>query len=83
MIITRVALTFGTMVLIPAGVSVAQDRAPETRREADPAAVRMGGALFRERCAECQGSDAKGVTGHDLTRLWTSGARCPRSGRIG
>jgi cytochrome c len=64
-------------------VSVAQDRAPETRREADPAAVRMGGALFRERCAECQGSDAKGVTGHDLTRLWTSGARCPRSGRIG
>jgi cytochrome c oxidase cbb3-type subunit III len=74
MIITRVALTFGTMVLIAAGVIVAQDRAPGNPRDADPAAVRTGGALFRERCAECHGSDAKGVTGHDLTRLWLSGA---------
>jgi putative heme-binding domain-containing protein len=74
MIITRVALTFGTMVLIAAGVTVAQDRAPGTPQDANPAAVRTGGALFRERCAECHGSDAKGVQGHDLTRLWTSGA---------
>src|SRR5580700_5948521 len=74
MIITRVALTFGTMVLIAAGVTFAQDRAPGTPPDADQAAVRTGGALFRERCAECHGSDAKGVTGHDLTRLWTSGA---------
>jgi putative heme-binding domain-containing protein len=74
MIVTRVALTFGTMVLIAAGVTVAQDRAPGNPRDADPPAVRTGGVLFRERCAECHGSDAKGVTGHDLTRLWTSGA---------
>ena len=40
----------------------------------DPAAVQAGAAIFRERCAECHGSDAKGVAGHDLTRLWASGA---------
>ena len=75
MIITKV----GWLVLISAaltapGVTVVQDRAPGTPRDADEAAVRTGGALFRERCAECHGSDAKGVTGHDLTRLWTAGA---------
>src|SRR5262245_44252643 len=35
---------------------------------------RSGEALFRERCSECHGTDAKGVAGHDLTRLWTAGA---------
>ena len=52
----------------------AQDRAPGNPRDGDPAAVRAGQGLFRERCAECHGADAKGVPGHDLTRLWTSGA---------
>jgi putative heme-binding domain-containing protein len=61
-------------VIIAQGVPSAQDRAPGTPQDADQAAVRTGGALFRERCAECHGSDAKGITGHDLTRLWTSGA---------
>jgi putative heme-binding domain-containing protein len=41
---------------------------------ADPAAVPTGQVLFRERCAECHGSDARGVAGHDLTRLWAAGA---------
>ena len=74
MIITKVALVVSASVIIAQGVPAAQDRAPTTPRDADQAAVRTGGALFRERCAECHGSDAKGVTGHDLTRLWTSGA---------
>src|SRR5215471_18032783 len=33
-----------------------------------------GAALFRERCSECHGTDAKGVAGHDLTRIWAAGA---------
>jgi putative heme-binding domain-containing protein len=33
-----------------------------------------GAALFRERCSECHGTDGKGVSGHDLTRLWAAGA---------
>jgi putative heme-binding domain-containing protein len=43
-------------------------------REGDPAAIQAGGALFRERCADCHGADAKGVSGPDLTRLWTTEA---------
>ena len=41
-------------------------------QERDPAAIQAGGALFRERCADCHGADAKGVSGPDLTRLWTT-----------
>ena len=41
-------------------------------RDGDPAAIQAGGALFRERCADCHGADAKGVRGPDLTRLWTT-----------
>ena len=37
----------------------------------DPTAIRAGASLFRERCADCHGADAKGVSGPDLTRLWT------------
>lgn len=38
------------------------------------AAIQTGGALFRERCADCHGAEAKGDRGPDLTRLWTSEA---------
>ena len=40
--------------------------ATQTRAQVD------GGALFRERCADCHGADAKGVRGPDLTRLWSA-----------
>jgi len=39
---------------------------PQNRAQPD------GSALFRERCADCHGADAKGGRGPDLTRLWTS-----------
>ena len=65
--------TLGAVVLTAAAVSVAQDRSGNPRA-GDPVAARAGAGLFRERCAECHGADAKGVTGHDLTRLWASGA---------
>jgi putative heme-binding domain-containing protein len=57
---------------------------PQTRnpRAGDPAAVQAGGALFRERCADCHGADAKGVRGPDLTGLWTSDAADARAFQI-
>jgi putative heme-binding domain-containing protein len=67
---TRRALAAGAIVITAASVAAAQN-IPGT---GDPAAVQAGAATFRERCAECHGSDAKGVAGHDLTRLWASGA---------
>ena len=65
---TKTLLAVG-VVLAATTLGFAQTRpAPN-----DPAAVQAGTALFRERCAECHGTDARGVAGHDLTRLWTSG----------
>lgn len=63
----RLALTVA-VVLFAAVAGGAQTRNP---RDGDPAAIQAGAALFRERCADCHGDDAKGVRGPDLTRLWT------------
>src|SRR5713226_5111704 len=41
-------------------------------RDGDPAAIQAGAMLFRERCADCHGAEAKGVRGPDLTRPWTT-----------
>jgi putative heme-binding domain-containing protein len=59
----------GFMLAVTAGA-----QAQRNPRADDPAAVRAGAAMYRERCAECHGDDAKGVRGPDLTRLWTSEA---------
>ena len=56
----QIVLTIGALLSIAATVASAQDL--------------PGAALFRERCTECHGTDAKGVAGHDLTTLWASGA---------
>jgi putative heme-binding domain-containing protein len=63
--LTGWALALATALFVGAG----QTRNP---RDGDPAAIQAGGALFRERCADCHGADAKGVRGPDLTRLWTA-----------
>ena len=41
--------------------------------------VDTGGRLFRERCADCHGGDAKGSRGPDLTGLWTNAAADDRA----
>ena len=41
--------------------------------DGDARAVRAGGALFANRCADCHGADAKGFSGPDLTVLWAEG----------
>jgi putative heme-binding domain-containing protein len=40
---------------------------------ADPDAIQSGMGLFRSRCADCHGMDARGVRGPDLTQVWASG----------
>ena len=51
--------------------------------ESDEAAIRIGNALFANRCALCHGSDAKGSLGPDLTLRWARGEqrRADRDGR--
>ena len=45
----------------------------------NPATIETGGRLFRERCADCHGGDAKGSRGPDLTGLWTNAAADERA----
>ena len=73
-ITTRAAWTLCAMTLTAMVSMAAQAPAPAAQRNLDPAVVRTGAGLFRERCAECHGAYAKGVAAHDLTQLWASGA---------
>lgn len=41
--------------------------------EGDEVAIKAGMALFRNRCADCHGVDARGVRSPDLTQVWASG----------
>jgi len=41
--------------------------------EGNEAAIKYGMGLFRGRCADCHGVDARGVRSPDLTQVWASG----------
>ena len=41
--------------------------------EGNADAIRYGMGLFRSRCADCHGMDARGVRGPDITQVWASG----------
>jgi putative heme-binding domain-containing protein len=73
--LTTLALALAS-VLLPGGVQApipqASNPLATSPRIADTATIQAGGTLFRERCADCHGADAKGVSGPDLTRLWTT-----------
>src|SRR5262245_60490126 len=36
-------------------------------------AIRFGTGLYRARCADCHGMDARGVRSPDLTQVWANG----------
>jgi putative heme-binding domain-containing protein len=65
--VTRSFLVLFLVVPLPAS---AQGGNPY---DGDRTAIRAGGALYRARCAQCHGGDAKGISGPDLTLLWASG----------
>ncbi len=56
-----------------AGPLVAQDVSPTATFTDDPDTIRRGMGVFRLRCADCHGTDARGVRGPDLTQLWVRG----------
>ncbi len=52
----------------------AQGDPPAVNPLADnPDAIQTGMGLFRSRCADCHGMDARGVRGPDLTQVWATG----------
>jgi putative heme-binding domain-containing protein len=73
--ILATALGLGSLAT---SLMLAQNRPASNPRAADPAFIRAGMSIFRTRCADCHGLDAKGVRGPDLTGLWESGANDDR-----
>ena len=70
-----------TMVVLLVGIACATGGAL-LRAQAEPttnplagnaAAIQAGQGIFRSRCADCHGMDARGVRGPDLTEVWSSG----------
>ena len=70
-----------TMVVLLVGLACATGGAL-LRAQAEPttnplagnaAAIQAGQGIFRSRCADCHGMDARGVRGPDLTEVWSSG----------
>jgi putative heme-binding domain-containing protein len=74
-------LTVATLSLLGGSLTSAQD-IPATipanlpaknPLEGNEAAIKYGMGLFRSRCADCHGMDARGVRAPDLTQVWASG----------
>ena len=70
---TRSALAVAVLWLIGATLVAAQDPPAKNPLEGNPAAIQSGMGVFRARCAECHGMDAKGVRAPDITQVWNTG----------
>ncbi|MEQ1869647.1 MAG: c-type cytochrome [Vicinamibacterales bacterium] len=67
-------LMAGGLIVCSLTIVRAQAPAPTTNPFAGNAeAAQTGMGLFRARCADCHGMDARGVRGPDLTQVWASG----------
>jgi putative heme-binding domain-containing protein len=66
----RPALTLATAALASSLVAAGIEPLPV---QPAPVDVRAGAALYAGSCADCHGADGTGVSGPDLTGLWTSG----------
>jgi putative heme-binding domain-containing protein len=76
---TRSMLTVAMLCFLGSALLAAQASPPaqaipaKNPLEGDPAAIQTGMGLFRGRCADCHGMDARGVRGPDITQVWASG----------
>ena len=69
---TGALLTVAAVALGGASLVHSQD-AQKNPLEGNAEAIRAGMGLFRVRCADCHGMDARGVRSPDLTQVWASG----------
>jgi putative heme-binding domain-containing protein len=69
----RTVLLVASIALLSVPDAHAQSPANKNPLEGNEAAIKTGLGLFRARCADCHGIDAKGVRGPDLTQVWISG----------
>jgi cytochrome c oxidase cbb3-type subunit III len=66
-------LTIAVLAVIGAQPVFGQNRPAKNPLEGNADAIRSGQGLFRSRCADCHGMDARGVRSPDLTQVWASG----------
>src|SRR5215475_7606686 len=67
------SVTLALLCLAASNVFAAQDVPAKNPLEGNADAIRGGMGLFRARCADCHGMDARGVRAPDITRVWASG----------
>ncbi len=70
---TRLLLTVAVLCLAGGSLFAAQDLPAKNPLEGNPDAIRGGMGLYRARCADCHGMDARGVRAPDITQVWASG----------
>jgi putative heme-binding domain-containing protein len=70
---TRSVLSLATLCLVGGALVAAQDVPAGNPVEGDPQAIKSGMGLYRARCADCHGMDARGVRAPDITLVWASG----------
>lgn len=61
------------LVTVGGSGSAAQGPVDKNPLEGNPDAIMAGMGGFRQRCADCHGTDARGVRGPDITQIWSSG----------
>ena len=59
--------------VVGGGPLAAQGPPAKNPLEGNPDAIKYGMGLFRSRCADCHGMDARGIRGPDITQVWASG----------
>jgi putative heme-binding domain-containing protein len=70
---TRSVLTIAVLGLAGVALAAAQDQPVSNPLQGNADAIRAGMGVFRARCAECHGMDARGVRAPDITQVWANG----------
>ena len=70
---TRAVVAVAMLGAAVAGRVTAQNLPAKNPLEGNAEAIRAGMGGFRQRCADCHGTDARGVRGPDITQIWSSG----------
>ena len=70
---TPSVLTVAVVVSLAGASAQAQDLPKTNPLVGNPDAIRSGMGLYRARCADCHGMDARGVRAPDLTQFWAAG----------
>ena len=70
---TRATTAIVMFCVLAGGRLIAQTAPVKNPLDGNPDAVLAGMAGFRLRCADCHGTDGRGVRGPDITQVWSTG----------